>query len=44
MIRSLSLKIDVIASLQEGSQTVGKRAHGDIRAERGNGKCISATQ
>jgi hypothetical protein len=39
-----TLKIDVIASLQEGSQTVRKRAHGDIRAERGNGKCIHGTQ
>lgn len=39
-----TLKIDVIASLQEGSQTVRKRAHGAIRAERGNGKCFSATQ
>lgn len=39
-----TLKVDVIASLQEGSQTVRKRAHGAIRAERGNGKCFSTTQ
>ncbi|GAB4555320.1 MAG: hypothetical protein Tsb007_12270 [Rhizobacter sp.] len=39
-----TLKVDVIASLQEGSQAVRKRARGDIRAERGNGKCINATQ
>ena len=39
-----TLKVDVIASLQEGSQAVRKRARGDIRAERGNGKCFSTTQ
>lgn len=39
-----TLNIDVIASLQEGSQTVRKRAHARIRAESGNGKCFSATQ
>ncbi len=38
------LNIDVIASLQEGSQTVRKRAHAFIRAEKGNGKCFSASQ
>jgi hypothetical protein len=39
-----TLNIDIIASLQEGSQTVRKRAHAVIRAERGNGKCASTTQ
>jgi len=38
------LNIDVIASLQEGSQSVRKRAHAFIRAEKGNGKCLSASQ
>lgn len=38
------LNIDVIATLQEGSQTVRKRARASIRAERGNGKCYSTTQ
>lgn len=38
------LNIDVIASLQEGSQSVRKRAKASIRAERGNGKCFSTTQ
>lgn len=38
------LNIDVIASLQEGGQTVRKRAHAFIRAEKGNGKCFSASQ
>jgi len=39
-----TLNIDVIASLQEGSQTVRKRAYAVIRGERGNGKCASASQ
>ncbi len=39
-----TLKVDVIASLQEGSQAVRKRARGAIRAEGGNGKCFSTTQ
>jgi hypothetical protein len=38
------LNIDAIASLQEGGQSVRKRAHAFIRAERGNGKCFSASQ
>jgi hypothetical protein len=36
-----TLNIDVIATLQEGSQTVRKRAKATIRAEKGNGKCFS---
>lgn len=42
--RYKTLNIDIIASLQTGSQTVRKRAHGAIRAEKGNGKCASTTQ
>ena len=39
-----TLNIDVIATLQEGSQAVRKRARASIRAEKGNGKCFSASQ
>jgi hypothetical protein len=38
------LNIDVIATLQDGGQAVRKRAHAVIRAERGNGKCVSVDQ
>lgn len=38
-----TLNIDVIATLQEGSQAVRKRAKATIRAEKGNGKCFSTT-
>lgn len=38
-----TLNIDVIATLQEGGQAVRKRAKATIRAEKGNGKCFSAT-
>lgn len=39
-----TLSVDIIASLKEGSQTVRKRAHAVIRAERSNAKCASTTQ
>lgn len=42
--RYKTLNIDVIASLQEGSQAVRKRARASIRAEKGNGKCFSTSQ
>ncbi|MET0332721.1 MAG: hypothetical protein ABW190_00500 [Rhizobacter sp.] len=38
-----TLNIDVIASYQENGQHVRKRAKAAIRAERGNGKCASAS-
>lgn len=41
--RYKTLNIDVIATVQEGSQTVRKRAKATIRAEKGNGKCFSAS-
>jgi hypothetical protein len=39
-----TLNIDVIASYQEGAQSVRKRAHASIHVEKGNGKCASASQ
>ncbi len=38
-----TLSVDIIASLKEGAQTVRKRAHAVIRAERGNAKCANTT-